>query len=174
MSDMEQDNKHWLLQDYQRFVPQLILEGLRGSQSHGTFDPGHPDSIDDVDYMGIVVMPPVYYTGLRNFETAEIKDGPNDIVVYEIRKFILIDRKLDVFLAGQGSVNDAVLDTAKAAKALAGSFAKEAKGTLADVKTEVRKGVEDTATVAAQLAVANAANPPSDPKMPKPVNLSPG
>ncbi len=89
--------------------------------------------------------------------------------LYEIKKFVELSRKIDIFLTGQGSVNAAVLDTAKAAKALAGSFAKEAKGTLADVKTEVRKGVEDTATVAAQLAVANAANPPSDPKMPKPV-----
>lgn len=69
-----------------------ILLGFRGSVAHGCFVPSHdPDSIDDVDYMSIVVPPEQYYFGLEEYGsrgTKEYKEGTLDVVVYEARKFI--------------------------------------------------------------------------------------
>lgn len=49
----------------------LILEGFRGSQAHGTYIPSDdPDSIDDIDYMGIYVMPLDHYLGLDSIPFA--------------------------------------------------------------------------------------------------------
>lgn len=76
--------------------------------------------------------------------------------LYKLWWYIHINRKLDEFLAGQGVMNAANLDMAKAYKALSGSIAKGVKQTLNDVKSTVAQGVTDAATVAAQLAVNNA------------------
>lgn len=69
-----------------------ILTAYRGSHSHGTFVPSTDEnSIDDIDLMSIVIPPKTYYFGLDTFgsrDTKEIKDGPWDIVAYEIRKFV--------------------------------------------------------------------------------------
>ena len=75
-------------QTYKKYAPQIILEGIRGSQAHGTYVPQHPDSVDDEDLMGVAVMPIDYYVGLNHFEVQEIKEGRYDVVIYEIRKFI--------------------------------------------------------------------------------------
>lgn len=46
----------------------VILEGFRGSQAHGTYIPSKdPDSIDDIDYMGIYVMPVDHYLELDSY-----------------------------------------------------------------------------------------------------------
>lgn len=71
----------------------LILEGYRGSQAHGTYIPSDdPNSIDDIDYMGIYVMPINYYLGLdsyhHKYEVKESFVGNVDIVFYELRKFM--------------------------------------------------------------------------------------
>ena len=58
-----------------------------------------------------------------------------------------------------------------AANTMTHGIARDVKSTLTDVTAAVEKGVADTAHVAAQLAATNAVNPPSDPKIPKPVNL---
>lgn len=73
---------------YLQYAPYLILEGIRGSQSHGTYVPQHPDSVDDEDLMGICIMPLSYYCGLDHFETQEIKEGRYDHVIYDFKKFI--------------------------------------------------------------------------------------
>lgn len=73
---------------YLKYHFQIILEGIRGSQAHGTYVPQHPDSVDDEDLMSIVVMPMDYYCGLKHFEVSEIKEGRYDLVVYDIRKFV--------------------------------------------------------------------------------------
>jgi len=75
-------------QTYLKYSPGLILEGIRGSQAHGTYVPQHPDSVDDEDLMGICVMPMDYYCGLKHFEVQEIKEGRYDVVIYEIKKYI--------------------------------------------------------------------------------------
>lgn len=71
----------------------LILEGFRGSQAHGTYIPlDDPNSIDDIDYMGIYVMPIDYYLGLdgyrHKYEVIESFIDNIDKVSYEIRKYV--------------------------------------------------------------------------------------
>lgn len=73
---------------YLKYREHMILEGIRGSQAHGTYVPQHPDSVDDEDLMGVVVMPIDNYCGLKNFEVQEIKFDKYDVVIYDIKKFI--------------------------------------------------------------------------------------
>jgi predicted nucleotidyltransferase len=69
-----------------------ILLAYRGSVAHGMYIPNSdPNSIDDIDLMGICVPPIEYYFGLREFGTRgtkEIKFEEYDIVIYEAKKFI--------------------------------------------------------------------------------------
>jgi predicted nucleotidyltransferase len=73
----------------------LILEGYRGSRAHGTYIPqDDPNSIDDIDYLGIYVMPMNYYLGLQSYyhkhEVVESFVGHIDRVCYEVRKFFAL------------------------------------------------------------------------------------
>jgi predicted nucleotidyltransferase len=73
----------------------LILEGYRGSHAHGTYIPSDdPNSIDDIDYLGIYVMPMNYYLGLSSYyhkhEVVESFIGHIDKVYYEIKKFFTL------------------------------------------------------------------------------------
>ena len=64
----------------------IIIEGFRGSISHGVYIENH---IDDVDIMRIVAVNPYDYWSLkRPFETKEYQRGKFDIVVYSLKKFI--------------------------------------------------------------------------------------
>jgi len=67
-----------------------ILVAYRGSISHGTYRPNtDPNSVDDIDVVGLVVPPDQYYYGLKEFGsrgTKEIKRNEWDVVLYEIRK----------------------------------------------------------------------------------------
>lgn len=70
----------------------LILCGYRGSISHGTYIPDTaPDSVDDIDIMGVYLAPPKFYIGLgrgRRYQKAiEHLHGKYDVVYYELRKF---------------------------------------------------------------------------------------
>jgi predicted nucleotidyltransferase len=80
-------SKHPKLQTYES-----ILLAYRGSIAHGTYEPNtDPNSIDDLDLMGISVPDIEHYFGLRQFGsrgTVEIVDDPWDIVLYEARKAI--------------------------------------------------------------------------------------
>lgn len=65
-----------------------ILLGYMGSISHGTQIPkANPDSIDDIDIMGVSIAPESVYMGLKKFEQKEVKYKEWDSVVYEIKKF---------------------------------------------------------------------------------------
>lgn len=79
--------KHSSLSGYES-----ILLAFRGSITHGTWEPStEPNSIDDIDAIGICVPGLECYFGLEQFGsrgTQEIKDDPWDIVVYEARKAI--------------------------------------------------------------------------------------
>jgi len=75
--------------------PELISAAIlayRGSFVHGTYVPkDNPDSIDDIDVMGICIPPISHYFGLGTFGskgTVEIMDGEWDIVLYEYIKAI--------------------------------------------------------------------------------------
>lgn len=69
-----------------------ILLAYRGSVAHGTWVPNtDPNSIDDVDLMGVVVPGLNHYFGLEQYGsrgTREIMRDPWDIVLYEARKAI--------------------------------------------------------------------------------------
>ena len=74
---------------HKEFHNSAILFGYRGSQAHGTYRPNSdPDSIDDIDLMGVVVQPVRAYLGFGMQETYERMEDPWDIVVYDIRKFV--------------------------------------------------------------------------------------
>ncbi len=68
------------------------LLAYRGSIAHNMYCPGSdPNSIDDIDLMGVVIGQPKHYFGLHEWGsrgTNEIKDGQLDIVYYEIRKIV--------------------------------------------------------------------------------------
>jgi predicted nucleotidyltransferase len=58
-----------------------------GSRAYGTSLP-----TSDTDYKGVAIPPRAYFTGfLQKFEQAESKD-PEDLVVYEVRKFMSLAR----------------------------------------------------------------------------------
>ena len=69
-----------------------ILLGYRGSIAHGMYVPNtDPNSIDDVDLMGVCVPPLDHYFGLKEYGsrgTREITVEPFDVVIYEARKMI--------------------------------------------------------------------------------------
>lgn len=81
-----------ILTEHKEIFQHAILTGYRGSHAHGTFVPSTDEnSIDDIDLMSVVIPPKSYYFGLDTFgsrDTKEIKDGPWDIVAYELRKFV--------------------------------------------------------------------------------------
>lgn len=67
----------------------LILSGYRGSIAHNMYVPNlDPNSIDDKDVMGVMVLPEEYYLGLKKKDHIETFVQEWDIVVYEARKFI--------------------------------------------------------------------------------------
>ncbi len=69
-----------------------IMLAYRGSVAHGMYIPNSdPNSIDDIDLMGICIPPAENYLGLKRFGsrgTQEIKVDEWDIVVYEAQKAI--------------------------------------------------------------------------------------
>jgi len=66
-----------------------VYAGLMGSVSHGTYVPKEdPDSIDDVDFMAIVVPSPKWLLGLHQWEHWVKQRDELDVVVYSLRKFV--------------------------------------------------------------------------------------
>lgn len=62
--------------------------GIVGSQSHNTYVPkDDPDSIDDIDIMGVVPLPASHLFGLRTFDHWSLKEGELDAIVYSLPKF---------------------------------------------------------------------------------------
>jgi len=76
----------------------LLYLCYRGSVSHNTYVPNtDPNSVDDIDLLGVFISPPEYYIGLsqhklENPTTIEVMKEINgilyDCVFYEIRHFI--------------------------------------------------------------------------------------
>jgi hypothetical protein len=63
--------------------------GIVGSQSHNTYVPKtDPDSIDDIDVMGVVPLPASHLFGLKTFEHWTLKKDDLDVVVYSLPKFV--------------------------------------------------------------------------------------
>lgn len=77
-----------LFADSHDFTLDDAFLGYVGSQAHGTHvQQDDPDSIDDIDVMGVVRVPPRYYAGLQSFEHWTRQHEELDIVVYSLQKF---------------------------------------------------------------------------------------
>lgn len=72
------------------FPDDLILLGYRGSIAHNMYVPNtDPDSIDDIDLMGVFMAPADHYIGLKQVkETREKFVDKYDVVHYEFVKFV--------------------------------------------------------------------------------------
>jgi hypothetical protein len=69
-------------------LPTSTFLGFVGSKSHGTYTPpDDPDTIDDIDIMGVVVPPPLYTMGLHTFEHWVLQRDELDVVIYSLDKF---------------------------------------------------------------------------------------
>lgn len=89
---MEMKNTKW----YNEFEQNSILLGYRGSKTHGTYRPTtDPNSIDDIDVMGVIVQGPEAYYGFGRQETYERMENPWDVVVYDVRKFVSLCCKMN-------------------------------------------------------------------------------
>jgi len=74
---------------YKEFYDNCVLLGYRGSKVHGTWRPNtDPNSIDDIDVMGVMINPIEAYFGFGKQDTFERKEDPWDVVIYDIRKFV--------------------------------------------------------------------------------------
>jgi predicted nucleotidyltransferase len=72
------------------FPNNTILAGYRGSVAHNMYLPNtDPNSIDDIDLMGVFMAPVEHYIGItRTRETVELFKGQYDVVSYEFIKFV--------------------------------------------------------------------------------------
>jgi hypothetical protein len=67
--------------------PHLLVLGLMGSHSHGTYlPPEEPGSVDDVDLMGFVVPPIEYHLGLPSWKHWRLQVDELDVVLYSLQK----------------------------------------------------------------------------------------
>ena len=67
----------------------LLFLGYAGSLAHGTHRPkSDPDSIDDVDLIGVYAETPCFYLGFGGRDVKEYKEGEWDVVSYELRKLV--------------------------------------------------------------------------------------
>jgi len=77
-------------------VDDLILLGYRGSIAHNMYIPNSdPNSIDDIDIMGVFLAPENFYIGLEQHKRSQTKEISKEIdgvmwdcVYYELRKFV--------------------------------------------------------------------------------------
>ena len=69
---------------------EIILEGYRGSISHGVYV---PDCIDDKDIFGIFIPPKEYILGLNVWDCYEAFEGDYDYLYYGLKKFFSLALK---------------------------------------------------------------------------------
>lgn len=72
------------------FPDNLILLGYRGSIAHNMFVSNtDPNSIDDIDLMGVYMAPEDHYIGMKSSkDVIEKFEGQWDVVNYEFKKFV--------------------------------------------------------------------------------------
>lgn len=67
--------------------PHLVVLGLMGSHSHGTYlPPEEPNAVDDIDLMGFVVPPIDYHLGLPRWQHWTFQFEELDVVLYSLEK----------------------------------------------------------------------------------------
>ena len=81
--------------------PHLIVLGLMGSHSHGTYiPPDEPDAVDDVDLMGFLVPPLQYHIGLPHWEHWRLQADELDVVLYSLDKAVRLLLKSNPNIVG--------------------------------------------------------------------------
>jgi predicted nucleotidyltransferase len=81
--------------------PHLIVLGLMGSHSHGTYmPPEEPDAVDDVDLMGFLVPPLQYHIGLPRWEHWRLQADELDVVIYSLDKAVRLLLKSNPNIVG--------------------------------------------------------------------------
>lgn len=67
--------------------PHLLVLGLMGSHSHGTYiPPNEPDAVDDIDLMGFLVPPVEHHLGLPRWQHWVFQFEELDVVIYSLEK----------------------------------------------------------------------------------------
>jgi len=81
--------------------PHLLVLGLMGSHSHGTYIPPlEPDAIDDVDLMGFLIPPLEYHLGLPRWEHWVFQFEELDVVIYSLEKAVRLLLKSNPNIVG--------------------------------------------------------------------------
>ena len=83
--------------------PHLIVLGLMGSHSHGTYlPPQEPNAVDDIDLMGFVVPPIDYHFGLPRWQHWTFQFEELDVVLYSLEKAFRLLLKSNPNIVGHG------------------------------------------------------------------------
>jgi len=81
--------------------PHLLVLGLMGSHSHGTYlPPEEPSAVDDVDLMGFVIPPLQYHLGLPRWEHWSLQIEELDVVLYSLEKAVRLLLKSNPNIVG--------------------------------------------------------------------------
>ncbi len=81
--------------------PHLLVLGLMGSHSHGTYvPPGEPDAVDDIDLMGFLVPPLEYHLGLPRWQHWVFQFEELDVVIYSLEKAVRLLLKSNPNIVG--------------------------------------------------------------------------
>jgi predicted nucleotidyltransferase len=81
--------------------PHLLVLGLMGSHSHGTYIPPlEPDAVDDVDLMGFLVPPLEFHLGLPRWEHWVFQFEELDVVIYSLEKAVRLLLKSNPNIVG--------------------------------------------------------------------------
>ena len=81
--------------------PHLVVLGLMGSHSHGTYlPPEEPNAVDDIDLMGFVVPPIEYHLGLPRWQHWSLQVDELDVVLYSLEKAIRLLLKSNPNIVG--------------------------------------------------------------------------
>lgn len=81
--------------------PHLLVLGLMGSHSHGTYiPPAEPDAIDDIDLMGFLVPPLECHLGLPRWEHWVFQFEELDVVIYSLDKAVRLLLKSNPNIVG--------------------------------------------------------------------------
>lgn len=81
--------------------PHLVVLGLMGSHSHGTYlPPEEPNAVDDVDLMGFVVPPIEFHLGLPRWQHWTLQVDELDVVLYSLEKAVRLLLKSNPNIVG--------------------------------------------------------------------------
>jgi hypothetical protein len=81
--------------------PHLVVLGLMGSHSHGTYlPPEEPNAVDDIDLMGFLVPPLEYHVGLPRWQHWVFQFEELDVVIYSLDKAVRLLLKSNPNIVG--------------------------------------------------------------------------